>query len=704
MRPQARVSLKIRQFPAPYSAARVIIGGDEQMLNEQAYEKWLWIELIGFDNELPDFGVAAYLDKIGFTPAGVSLLFFTPDFVHVYGSLDEERTLPPEICSYAARPTGKEHDRQVWTNVQLKQLVAELQKHGVGVYCSFFNLFQYELDGEIYNGEWCGSHPELYEMGGNGKPFQMLNPLRRYKDGAFYEDDFVLRLAEAMSAYGFDGYHGADGYTSPRMCLAYADYSDDMVEQFVMSGGTDPGDERLAACDGDAERMKRRSEWIWESKRLEWIRFYAERWETFWRKVVSAVHKDGKKVVFNTAWTRDPFEALYRYGVDYRRIADAGVDAFIVEAGAAALSAGGVDIEMEPLNEFKATLMAIKAYVPEMKLIYLNTIHDTMEQWDAIQHAPTLLERDIYALSNVFLHDGEGKAIRCASGLMACLADGMSREEWKWVRSRWDFGFAHQPAGTVGVSLVWSDKVLYDELGEYSESREFSSHKFAHELIGKGAPLHSIVRSGDLGRKHGAILAANVHLLPDEELRRVLDYRNGPVVVLGRLSGRLSEAGIRLAGEDGLQPDDLFCAVRELPDHESFRLIAVERAESRERTEIKAADDAISWIYSLRFQPVSDSFLSECAAGMTECAGSPRIMTENEFVTLASTETPEGTWFLVIGNSSLIYRSPTIDVGRPIASVSARGGYPYLPVPHKGSSLRVKVPGRGMVMLEVRFA
>jgi len=102
------------------------------------YEKWVWIELIGFDNRASDFGVAAYLDTVGTVPDGISLLFFTPDFVHAHKGMEREHILPIEMCSYAARPYGKLHDRQQWTNYQVHGLVKELQKQGVNVYCSFF--------------------------------------------------------------------------------------------------------------------------------------------------------------------------------------------------------------------------------------------------------------------------------------------------------------------------------------------------------------------------------------------------------------------------------------------------------------------------------------------------------------------------------------------------------------------------------------
>ena len=44
------------------------------------YECWIWTELLAFDCEAPDCGAAAYLERIGFVPTGISFLLSSPDF------------------------------------------------------------------------------------------------------------------------------------------------------------------------------------------------------------------------------------------------------------------------------------------------------------------------------------------------------------------------------------------------------------------------------------------------------------------------------------------------------------------------------------------------------------------------------------------------------------------------------------------------
>ena len=44
------------------------------MPSRAPYTPWLWVELIGFDNEQPDFGVQHYLDNAGLKASFVVLI------------------------------------------------------------------------------------------------------------------------------------------------------------------------------------------------------------------------------------------------------------------------------------------------------------------------------------------------------------------------------------------------------------------------------------------------------------------------------------------------------------------------------------------------------------------------------------------------------------------------------------------------------
>lgn len=668
------------------------------------FEKWIWIELIGFDNEQHDYGVASYIESLGFTPHSLSLLLYSPDFVHTHENMEEERMLPKQCCSYVARPYSRERERQNWTNVQLRGLINELQTNSIDVYCSFFNMVEYlTADGEFISSAWAEQHSYLFEMNKSGESIPCLNPLKRLEDGSYYEDFFIQKLSDVMRDYQFNGYHGADGYTSPRITLAESDYSDDMVEQFIMSGNEMPAEEINLQCDGNPEELARRGEWIWMNRRKEWIQFYSDKWESFWRKIIDVLHNDGRKVVFNTAWTKDPFEALYRYGVDYKRIASAGIDAFIVESVTSSLTLGASGMEMDPHYDFMAMLMLIKAYVPDTKLICLNAIQDTTERWDTLRHAPTLLERDIYALSNVFYVNDQGELSRCCAGFAACLSDGIRSYEWEWIQERWNLGFEADPIRLLGASLVWSDRAFENQLDDYMGERSWPAHKLTHELTAKGAPIYNVVNIRDIDQFRGTLLVPNPHLLPEEELEAIMKYDSGPVILIGHQMPTTCDASIQFVDND--RPYQLICTIlnREglSTDECTFEQNALNALTDQAIFDPIVDQDPGSWVHSLPFQKVSDSFLFQCARVIAECADSPKIVQGADAIKVIAMKLKNDEYRLIIGNDHINYKEAQIEMEQDITKAVVCTDFPGMPIKAGERSFQVRVPGRGMVIVNV---
>ena len=95
-----------------------------------AYTFFVWVELIGFDNAKPDFGVGEYLDRMAVKPQAVSLLLDNDGlFLSHKEGLPADFAFPPDVASYGGRPFNRERRRQTWTAFQLKGLVAELKRH-----------------------------------------------------------------------------------------------------------------------------------------------------------------------------------------------------------------------------------------------------------------------------------------------------------------------------------------------------------------------------------------------------------------------------------------------------------------------------------------------------------------------------------------------------------------------------------------------
>ena len=191
------------------------------------------------------------------------------------------------------------------------------------MYFTLFNLYVSVIDGAAYRSPWCDSHPELMEYTRDGTSAHCLSPIKRLADGSYYEDLLVQCVTSVARDYGFDGVHAADGYSSPRLPIWRADYSDDVVSQFTETMGIVLPDGIAPQADAPAPpaRIAVRADHIWKTLRREWCEFYARRFERLFEKVCRAMHGDKRQVILNNAWTRNPMEAYDRWGIDYRRLA-----------------------------------------------------------------------------------------------------------------------------------------------------------------------------------------------------------------------------------------------------------------------------------------------------------------------------------------------------------------------------------------------
>jgi hypothetical protein len=654
----------------------------------------MWIELIGFDNRVPDYNVQAFLDNCGFIPQGLSFLFTTPDFVHTHVGLEHEVVFPPDFCSYGGKPYNAERPRQAWTNLQFKGLIETLQARGIKVYAAMLNIYISHIDGQLYHSPWCNSHPEVMEFTRDGVGAGCLNPLKRLADGRYYEDVFVERLIAVARDYGLDGYHAADGYSSPRLPIWMADYSDDMVAQFVEMMGVElPAG--VAATAASPAEIRGRADAIWNHHRHLWCEFYARRFEQFFTKVCQAMHALGRQVCYNSAWTRDPFEAYYRYGIDYRRIARAGVDRFLVETVGAGVSIGAESGFRADLRfELNVMLAHLKVCIPQMPLFCLNGTGDTTESWDLLNHAPAVSEREIYTLGHLFVQNEEGFQ-RASSGPFVCLADGISATQWKWLRRNWVVAYEAQPQRVLGATLVWSAAALDREFDDYLPHRLLTRQKIAGELQARGAPVQVVVNSKHLAATRGCLLVPRPELLPESELQAVLDYAHGPVVLIGRQDVSLPPADLTFA--EGPGPQQLACRVYHAPAGLAQPVLApVAQCALPE-----APPDPPNYLHGMYYRAAGEAFLQACADLLIELTPTPRWVGQVPALRVLAIETVGGGMRLLIGNEDHIYVLARLDLRRDAKEVRIASHYPGRPILPDGHFIHVQVPPRGMIVLDV---
>ncbi|MBQ4631704.1 MAG: hypothetical protein IJB70_12065 [Clostridia bacterium] len=482
----------------------------------------IWTPLIGFDRDQPDCGVGEYLDTTGFIPAALSVFIFHPDIINEHENMDKEFTFHIDFCHYFGAPRNEYRERQPWTNYDLRKLGKNLADRGVEAFIGVDGVY---LENSRHY-EWQSDHLELLSYGVNGR--MKLNVLKRFKDGTYYEDFFVDKVVRCLTDYGFAGLHVSDCFCPPGYSISNGDFSCDMLEQFAAHSGVTYPDEIAKRFGYDEQSdIEERQKFIWGNLRREWIEFYVWRWKKFWTKVSTALHAIGKKIMINNAWCADPFEALYRYGIDYRVFYESGVDYLLAETVPTASEL--LDCRPYIFQQYMSHAQMMHVFNPDNNLNALLGVRDCTEGWDAIHHIPTRLEKDMYYLANMYTkHNGEYK--HSVAGYMVTLGDGIVKSEWEWLEERGELAYGVKPVDIIAPTIVWSDHAHYALLDEYIDSRRPSTHKQYFEAQRKNASTGAAVRIEELSGVNGSIFVPNFDLFAPDEQKTILSFDRGTVI------------------------------------------------------------------------------------------------------------------------------------------------------------------------------
>ena len=674
-------------------ATGVLAFAAEEPPTLRPHERWIWTELIAFDNEQPDLGVAQYLETTGFTPTAICILIGSPDFMLSHTDMETEVNLPAEFCSRDGHEFNQERSRQAWTNFQVRALNQELHKRGVESYLSVFTKYTRDPT----HREWISDHLEVLQVHKDSGFVWAPNPLARLNDGSYFESVFARQTVKTLQDYKFDGWHGADGWGPLSRPVDQLSFSDDMIDQFAQSVGKDLPEIVTQECLYDVPKLSARAAWILTHRRAEWSEFYAQRWAGFWTTMVTALHDAGKKATINSAWGRAPFEAYYRYGVDYQRIAATGVDGIIVETVAAGLAMDPRMAGTDRHDDFLAMLMLMRACLSDAKLIFLHNVHDVVEEWDAIRHMPTVLEREIYALNNVFHTRPDGTLRPSADGFLACLGDGLTREEWRWLEQRWEWALFPVPVRSLGATVVWSDAAYKAQMADFLATRTWDTHYLLFRLMEAGATVQNTIDIGSLANHRGALLVPNAHLLPDDELACVMAYEGGPVMLVGKKIDGLPQAAMELS--DVYPPNERWCAVY----NATAPAVTIED-DGDEHSPDDLADfpEPKGFWDHLAYRKVSSDFVAACAQTLQHIAMPISVTVQDDEVDIMPVELADGTVRIAIKNRIPAYTRPEFDMKVPVASVEVRSGFPSVAISPKGTTFDVRVPGRGITVVDVK--
>ncbi len=653
-------------------------------------ENWYWIELIGFDRTQGDFGVKAFVDNVSGRIEGISFLFSDIDFVNLHDGITG-KTLRPCDCSYGGLPCSEERNRQAWTDEELKGLVACLHEYGIKVLFSFFNTFTYGNDcGQMEIGAFCGAHKEIWYLDKNGNESFGVNVLKTLKDGTMYEDFLFAQIERVRRDYGFDGVHLADGISTARPSVLNGDFSDDIVGQFLKY---DMGIKNIPAVVKTKKEYRERRAQIVEHYYFEFITFLSRRWAAYYKK---AHQRIGGMMIFNNAWTCDPFDSLYRYGFDYNLIETEKSSAMMMEEVSAtrpilskADNGGYKNTEKDILGyhyKYMLTQMSLKAALPRLKILPLTPVKDTAEQWDLLRHNPMELTRAIYRRNNTYIYrDGLKK---CVGAPFFCLSNGLKKSDWDWLNDTYEASARPSIDAVCGYTALFSKTRMYAELKEYIRTKEYPSNELNYQLSIQGLDIGCMAEAAELWKINTPILVTNYHLL-DEKEKEIVKKIKAPLVVLGknvdfgtRFSAYYDIALNNMTGYEGIEKD-----------FERLKKYAVPAKATKGEAPLGGL-----WTCPLSYRRLPDPYFRVLAEILSKAAG---LFLPREKVHLTKQKISDGAYRYLISNDTYGYVLPELRHGSPIKNALSVTKYKGYKVYVEGDAFVDRVPPRGMSIVEL---
>ena len=195
-------------------------------------------------------------------------------------------------------------------------------------------------------------------------------------------------------------------------------------------------------------------------------------------------------------------------------------------------------------------------------------------------------------------------------------------------------------------------------------------------------------------------MVPNPHLFSAEELALVMKYRGGPIVLIGRKVKSLPPADFEF--RDVYPPNELWCGVY----HAKSDFVKDTVKIVKDGAEIPLGDVANltaphSYWTHLTYRKVSQSFVKACADTLQKASQAITVTSDGNSVAVMPVVQENGRLRIAIKNRSHTYMRPLIDVGKPVKSVNVLTSFPSVTIHPKGSTFSVRVPGRGIIVVEV---
>lgn len=450
------------------------------------------LDLGAFDPTQPDCGVDEWMRRAARVPAWVVVMEDRqPDFFHGYaGYRPHERV-----------PLNRHGPRQdAWTQADLKRLVDAFHAHDVKVLLGYW-IHECRFVDEL--------HPEVLIRDQSGALWQDtvernadFNPMRRMRedpehgvlDGERYSTWSTRQYAKLQRDFGFDGLFLGDGAMGFRRHgkdwkdLRHFDFHEDWLAEFR----DDHAFMRHDGCalhDAGADTQARAKDvhtYHWP----HWVAWNTDRWTDYYREMADAVHKTGGILAAYNVMNYDPAVARL-HGVDYRAIAEAGLDVLVFQAYDYAWGPlgpfGFLHIAKKDLATNLAALLRTRAHVgydTRMQIVVTVETEDEVETWNA-PAAHTLGEA--YAYGNAAAFDGKDWR-RAADGAFIVWGNSVTAEEWRGLATA--FQQLSSPPPAPASALVWNEgeeRVLADQgVPTAVEPERLYAHLDVQPRVGEG--------------------------------------------------------------------------------------------------------------------------------------------------------------------------------------------------------------------------
>ena len=663
------------------------------MFGAEKNELWVWNELLAFDNTLPDFGVKKYLDEMGKLPDGITFLTGF-DFVMQH-DMAREAVLPPDVCSRLGHRTNGRQDRQEWTNYQVRGLVAELHKFGVK---ALINVWSHFLGNRF--------HHEFLSEANAEKRAALIAPM---KDGRIMGDHMLEKLAEVLADYDFDGWHAADSVAAPWSVMTGP--PDNLIRIFA-DPEKRPGLPAFLLENADSDDPKRlqKLQYLQRFCWREWNDFLLDAWKRFWTRAVETVHGQGKIVMVNSPNTKSIFGSMQYMNVDYRQLAELGIDYLITETCTASCSL--IWHNRTVLHEFAAMTSEMTASMPGVKILIMPAVRDRVEGFDILAHALPRLERDLHILnSQGILRDGELK--RCADGFMFCLGDCVEESEWKEFHRLYAQSVSFD--AVRNGELVWLlDPKAFDPMRE--EHHRFGTWSPAAQITVlknlRSIDISTIATVAELDNIMQPMIVPNFHLLEKEMQKRIL-AKKLPLVLTGNFNPEELPANAETIFWKS-RPDYLWsCVFLNWPEQKCGAVREIRPASDVPNYNPKTFSDVQNFSLYREWYPhleIPENFWQAAADRIRELLGPLPVENEAEGVQVFRQYAADGAERLMQISRRGHYIKSECRIEVPDAEITVVGNWPKMPVSAQDGMLShgefgvwsIVIPPHGILATDIR--